>query len=126
MAKSNNKIKKFEFGNPYMTKDLARIILKLVVLRRIAQKEVYSYALIKEFDQPKISHFLKKHGSGVKNDIYNTVKALEKSGYINVKAKIESGRLKKYYSITEQGKRALRESKVLFLNSVRELMDIVR
>jgi PadR family transcriptional regulator, regulatory protein PadR len=118
-------VKKLEFGNPYMTKDLAHIILKLILLKRIEQKEVYSYALIKDFDNPKISHFLKKHGTNVKNDIYNTVKALEKSGYITVKSKIESGRLKKYYHITENGKIALRESKLLFFKSMKELNGIL-
>ena len=126
VAKSNSSIKKFEFGNPYMTKDLAHIILKLILLKRIEREGVYSYALIKEFDNPKISHFLKKSGSGVKNDIYNTVKALEKSGYITVKAKIETGRLKKYYYITAEGKKAIQESKILFLRSMKELMGIVK
>ena len=126
MGEKKGKLQKYEFGNPYMTKDLAHLVLKLIVLRRIEKAEVYSYALIKEFDNPKISQFLKKHDSGVKNDIYNTVKALEKSGYISVKAKVEGGRLKKYYYITVQGKKALGASKALFMKSMKELTYIIR
>ena len=111
-------------GNPYMTKDMMHIVLKLILLRKIQKREIYSYALIKEFDNPKILHFLKNH-SGVKNDIYNTVKALEKSGYIKMSARINSGRLKKYYRITDRGKKAIRESRALFLKSMKELMKIV-
>jgi DNA-binding PadR family transcriptional regulator len=126
VGKKTNKVQRYEYGNPYMTKDMARIILKLILLRRIQKKGVYSYALIKEFDNSKISGFLKKHGSTVKNDIYNTVKALERSDYIKVKAKIEEGRLKKYYYMTEVGEKALAESKKLFLKSMSELVNIVR
>jgi len=121
----STKLKKFEFGNPYMTKDLAHIIFKLVLLKKIAAGEVYSYSLIKDFSNPKMSHFLKKYGSNVKNTIYNTVNALEKSGYIKEKSRIESGRLKKFYYITSSGKIALRESKVLFFRSMKELKNIV-
>jgi len=111
--------------NPYMTKDFCRIILKLILLRRIQKGDAYSYALIKELDNKKISHLLKKPNSSVKNDIYNTVNSLEKSGLIKVSTKVEGGRLKKYYSITNAGKAALKESKALFVRSMKDLMKIV-
>jgi DNA-binding PadR family transcriptional regulator len=126
LGEKKAKLQKYEFGNPYMTKDLAHLVLKLIVLRRIEKAQVYSYALIKEFDNPKISKFLKRKNHGVKNDIYNTVKALEKSGYISVTAKVEKGRLKKYYYITPQGKKALSDSKNLFIKSMKELTYIIR
>lgn len=125
MGKIRAGAQKAGFPNPYMTKDMAHMLLKLKLLGRIKHKEVYSYALVKEFDNPTIAGFLKKRSS-IKNDIYNTVKALEKSNYIKVKAKIENNRLKKYYYITNDGKRALRESRNLFLASMKELMKIVR
>lgn len=109
-----------------MTKDMSHMILKLIVLRRIEKGEVYSYALIKEFDNKKISGLLKKPGKNVKNDIYNTVKALQKSGYITMKAKVDGNKLKKYYYLTSEGKRAVGESKKLFIKSMKELMEIIR
>ena len=113
-------------GHAYMTKDMPHIILKLLVLKKMLSKNVYSYALIKEFSGTHISHFIEAHGGSVKNDIYNTVKALEKSGYISTKAIIDGGRLKKYYKITSSGKRALRESKQLFRKNMKELMEIIK
>lgn len=100
--------------HPYMTKDMSRIILKLLVLKRMQKKDVYSYALIKEFSGTHIIHFIKVHGGSVKNDIYNTVNALEKSGYISTKAAIVEGRLKKYYKITARGKERSQGVKAAF------------
>jgi DNA-binding PadR family transcriptional regulator len=113
-------------GHPYMTKDMSHIILKLLVLKRMQGRNVYSYALIKEFSGTHISHFIKAHGGSMKNDIYNTVKALEKSGYISPKAMIEDGRLKKYYRLTSSGSKALQESKLLFKRNMKELMEIIK
>lgn len=111
--------------NPYMTKDIARIILKIRMLWKISNKEIYSYALLKDIENDKISEHLKKDGSNIKNDIYNTMKALEKSRYITMRARIENGKLKKYYKITEKGRKALKESRELFLNSMKEIKSIV-
>lgn len=124
MPKGAIKLKDHIHDNPYMTKDMARIILKLILLHKIQKAEAYSYALIKDFDNPRISRLLKK-SCGVKNDIYNTVKVLEKSGYIRSKAKKEDGRIKKYYYITKEGENAIEESKRLFLRSMRDLMKIL-
>ncbi len=115
-----------DYSNPYMTKDMSRIVLKLIMLRRIKKRPVYSYALLKEMnDNVHISHFIKKHGGSIKNDVYNTVKALEKSGYIRTNGKIEKGRFKKYYTITRQGTSALDESRKLFHKSMDELVSII-
>jgi DNA-binding PadR family transcriptional regulator len=89
-------------------------------------RETYSYALFKELERRKgfISH-LKEHGMDVKSDIYNTVKALEKSGYIKVDVRVEGGRLKKYYSITKSGRGVLRQTKRVLMASMNSLMDIL-
>lgn len=123
--KSGTSVRKFEYGHPFMTKDMSHIVLKLVLLRRIKSGEIYSYALVKELTTSRFSGFLKKYCTDAKNDIYNTVKALEKSGYIKVDARIDDGKLKRYYSITERGEDVLKESKEIFLKSMNELMEIV-
>ena len=116
---------KFEYTHPFMNKDMSHIVLKLVLLRRIEKSPVYSYALVKELRESRFSGFLKKFSLDVKNDTYNTIKVLEKSGYIKVTSKIENGRLKKYYTITKVGKTALKDARTLFMNSMSELMKIV-
>lgn len=118
---------KSEFGNPYMTKDMMHIILKLKLLYRIQSGRVHSYALIKEFESsPHIMDFISKHGGSVKSSIYNTVNALEKSGYVKTSADKDGSRSKKYYTITSEGRKALKESKGLFIKSMRELTSIIR
>lgn len=112
-------------GNPYMTKDMKRQVLKLMVLRRIRAGRAYSYAIIKELGNEHLSMFLKKDTGSVKNDVYNTINALERSGYIKFSPASGMAGGKKYYVITAKGKRVLTESKRLFLASMRELMRIL-
>ena len=64
MAKPLVEKKKYDYGNPYMTKDMAHIVLKLVLLRRIQKKDVYSYALIKEMGTTgHMSKFIRNTGA---------------------------------------------------------------
>jgi DNA-binding PadR family transcriptional regulator len=120
------KTKKCDYGSPYMTKDMSHIVLKLMLLGRIKKKAIYSYALLKEInDSVLISHFITKHGGDIKNDVYNTVKALEKSGYIATRGKVEDGRFKKYYTITKEGRDALNDSKLLLLKSMKDIMKVI-
>jgi DNA-binding PadR family transcriptional regulator len=125
MVRKKKTTAKDNYGHPFMNKDMSHIVLKLVLLRRIEQGEVYSYAMVKELGNSKFSFFLKKYCLDVKNDTYNTLKALEKSGYIKVDSRIENGRLKKYYYITARGKNAIKNSKLLFMKNMKELMKII-
>jgi DNA-binding PadR family transcriptional regulator len=112
-------------GNPYMNKDMRHMVLKLLILKRIKSGRTYSYALIKEFSNDGISGLLQKEHGNVKNDIYNTINALEKSGYIKVKAESGKIRPKKYYTITKSGNSALLQTKKLFMGSMKSLMKIL-
>ena len=111
--------------NPYMNKDMRHIVLKLLILKRIKDGMTYSYALLKEFSNDRMSHLLQKEQGSVKNDIYNTINALEKSGYIKAKAEAGKTRAKKYYTITKSGNVALLRTKKLFIGSMKNLMKIL-
>lgn len=69
---------------------------------------------------------LQKDLKNVKNDIYNTINALEKSGYIKAKAEMGEMHFKKYYTITESGSSALAQTKKLFMSSMKSLMQILK
>lgn len=86
---------------------MRRLILQMRILVRIKYGKVYSYALVKELSS---AHFSSFFGKGIKNDVYNTIKSLEKSGYIRVSVKRDGGRLKKYYTITKKGDEAIRSA----------------
>ena len=110
----------------YMNKDMRHMVLKLMLLRKIKGGKTYSYALIKEFGNAKISSLLQKDYGDVKNDIYNTIKVLEESGYIKAKAEMGGTRFKKYYTITRSGRAALAQTKRLFMDSMKGLMQILK
>ena len=110
----------------YLNKDMCRMILKIRLLYRISHKSTYSYALIEEFSHGPVSHLMGKSGKGLKNDVYNTLTSLEKSGFIVSKAKIEGGKLKNYYHVTSVGKGAIKESKRLMADSFKEIAKIVK
>ena len=116
---------KNELGN-YVRKDVKHIMLKLKILHEIAKAPSYSYSLIERLDSAGSHHpFIKISRNGLKNDIYNTIGTLEKSGYIKAKPRIEDGKLKNYYHITPSGRAALKEAKALFLNALKEAKGII-
>ena len=110
----------------YISKDVKRIMLKFRLLNEIALKPSYSYELIDRLCiAAAASKFFGKSKTEIKNDIYNTINALEKSGYIKSVAKVEDGKLKNYCYITPLGKKTLKKSRAFFMKSVQSLAKIV-
>ncbi|MCL5092475.1 MAG: PadR family transcriptional regulator [Candidatus Marsarchaeota archaeon] len=109
--------------HPYMDKELKHIILKAIILNKIKRGNVYSYSLIKEIS--KLNN-LKVFSKDIKNDVYNVISALEKSGYIKITARVENGRLKKYFTLTKKGDTALTDIKKGFDNAVKSLKKAIR
>ena len=101
----------------YMREEMRHIVLKFMLLRMIKTKRTYSYELVKEISHNVNAKFIDP--KKLRNDIYNTLGALEKSGYIRVKAKIENGRLKKYYSLTKKGEEVIKSAKRMFLSAAK-------
>jgi DNA-binding PadR family transcriptional regulator len=96
-------------------------MLKMFILRRVGNSKANSYAMLKEFRARR--GFMKSFGSqsAIKNEVYNTVKSLEKSGYIKSSQKIENGRLKNYYMLTRKGKDTINSASVLFKKHAQQL-----
>ena len=119
---------KEDFGHTFLNRSVQNLALKLVLLKRIGKGEVYSYALFKELNNKSgfFGHLKHHHYVDVKNGIYNTMKALEKSGYIKMSARVEGGRLKKYYSITGSGRSVLKQTKKILKSSMNNLIEIMR
>jgi DNA-binding PadR family transcriptional regulator len=106
------------FGVDFMPMEAKRIILKIRILGRLVQGgRVYSYALIKEFDKMGFADF---YGPTLKNDLYNTLRVLEKSGYIKMQAKMEGRKIKNYYSITKDGTIALKSVGKMMIGTVKQ------
>lgn len=107
-------------------KEMRKALLKLAIMHKIHEGEIYPYALIKSIEA---SHFYKRIGAatseGIKNDVYNTINALEKSGYILMSRKVERGRTKKYYALTPQGKKIIGDARKVFIKAIKALSKMV-
>jgi DNA-binding PadR family transcriptional regulator len=122
-------IKDCEANHPfagYIGKDMRHIILKLVLIHRISKGQIYSYALINELNNTKISKLLEKKGMALKNDIYNTLSSLERSGYIKSKLKTEKGKVRNYYVLTQKGRKALTGFKTIFMKTMKEFINVMK
>lgn len=110
----------------FLTKDMKKIMIKVKILKLIGSKRTYSYAITKEIAQSKhMARFFSGKGA-VKDEVYNTINALEKSGYIRLVKQPKSGRVTNYYAITKEGKSVLDDTKKVFASSMKEISKIFK
>ena len=87
-------------GIEYMDVQLKRGVLEICVLSTMLSEETYGYELIK-----KISPYVEISES----TLYPILRRLETGGFVRVRSAEHNGRLRKYYSITADGKKKIRE-----------------
>lgn len=109
----------------YASKEMRRMIFKFVILSEIRSKKRYTYELVDMLSKHHASKLMGNDKASIKNDIYNIMRSLEKSGYIKLAGKSKSGETKRYYRITPQGLQALIKSKKLMQKYLRELVKII-
>ena len=90
---------------------LKRGLLDVCVLAAIKNEDSYGYKIIKD-----VMPYIKLSES----TLYTILKRLELLGMLTVRISEHGGRLRKYYHITEKGKRRIFE----FKNEWREVMSI--
>ena len=88
-------------------------VLELVVLLIVEKKDKYGYELVEA-----VSEVVDVN----EGTIYPILKRLESSKCVVTKNKLYSGRLRKYYRITDRGKSKLRE----FCQDMDQIMEIYR
>lgn len=103
--------------------EIKRMRLKMMLLMKIKFGEVYTYGILKDF---KKSGFVDFYGPSLKNDTYNTIKTLEKAGYIKVSSMLEGGRVKKYYILTKKGNAILSNAKKTMMAAMKEVNRLFR
>jgi DNA-binding PadR family transcriptional regulator len=70
----------------------------------------------------EIAQELSRHGYYLSpGTLYPTLHRLEKEGYLECNSKVVEGKIRKYYTITEQGSKVLREAS----KKIKELVDEV-
>ncbi|MBO8127494.1 MAG: helix-turn-helix transcriptional regulator [Firmicutes bacterium] len=87
--------------------------VKIHILHHASQEPIYGLGIIEE---------LARHGYQLSpGTVYPTLHSLEKEGYLEQKNEVVGGRVRKYYTITDKGQKALEEAKT----KLRELVDEV-
>ena len=94
-----------------MDAQLRKGFIEICVLAAIRNEDLYGYKLIQD-----ISDYIEISES----TLYPTLKRLEASGYLTTYTREHNTRLRKYYSITEEGKKRITD----FLSSKKEVMKI--
>lgn len=84
-----------------MDAQLKKGLLELCVLVSLKREESYGYKIISD-----ISPYIEVSES----TLYPILKRLEATGCLTTRTKEYNGRLRKYYMITEAGKRRIKES----------------
>ena len=104
----------------FIGKEMKKTMLKIFLLRRIAKTKTNSYTLLKEMSKRFSSRFFDSKEQ-IKNEIYNTINSLEKSGYIKSSKRVENGRAKNYYVLTLSGKHVVLSARMLFRKHLKAL-----
>ena len=94
-----------------LTQDFFRGFIKLHILHHAAKEPVYGVWIIEELD---------RHGYKLSpGTLYPILHSLEEEQLLTARSKTVEGKIRKYYEITDEGKKRLKESKM----KVKELVD---
>ena len=98
-----------------MFRDFFLGFIKVHILHHAAQEPVYGLALIDE---------LHRHGYELSpGTLYPILHALERNGYLTREDRLIGGKVRKYYTATEQGRKALVEARKKIRELVHEVVD---
>ena len=96
-----------------MDTQLKRGLLDICVLSAIKNEDSYGYKIIKD---------MKPYIELSESTLYTILKRLETANMLTVRTAAHGGRLRKYYHITEEGKRRIEEFKMEW----KEILSIYR
>ena len=105
--------KAYLVGGVYLDIQLKRGLIEICVLKSLTEEDSYGYQLIKK---------ITPHLDISESTLYPILKRLESSGLLEVYSVEHNGRLRKYYKITDSGRRRIEE----FLIEWREIMEVYK
>lgn len=98
-----------------MLRDFFLGFIKIHVLHHAAQEPIYGVAMIEE---------LARHGYDLSpGTLYPLLHSLEEQGYLTRTDRVVDGRVRKYYTITDEGRGALHEAKLKIAELVQEVLE---
>lgn len=75
----------------------------MLLLKLLSEKDMYGYEMIETLQKRSQNVFVLKAGT-----LYPLLHSLEEKGYLTVYEREASGKIRKYYSITKEGKSFLK------------------
>ncbi len=103
-------------------KELTKGSSAMLVLSVLEKEELYGYMIIKRISERSENAFNFKEGT-----LYPILHNFEANGYVKSYTVQTEGRLRKYYKITEKGRKTLNEAKEewnAYTASVRKVIDV--
>jgi PadR family transcriptional regulator, regulatory protein PadR len=98
-----------------MLRDFVLGFVKVHVLHHAAQAPIYGLAMMEE---------LRRHGYEVSpGTIYPVLHGLETDGYLAREERVVGGKVRKYYTITEEGRAALAEARAKIVELTHEVVE---
>jgi DNA-binding PadR family transcriptional regulator len=103
-----------------MDKDMARGIIKIIILSCIGREATYPYALLKIIKK-------NKHMGGMfsKSDVYNMTSGLEKDGFIKSSTKVTGNKVQKMYTITAKGQTVVRDKNKIIRRTLADFKRLI-
>ncbi len=98
-----------------MIRDFFLGFIKIHILHHASHEAVYGLALIEE---------LRRHGYDLSpGTLYPVLHALEGAGYLVSSGRTVNGKVRKYYAVTAEGRRALRATRYKIKELVEEVLE---
>ncbi len=98
-----------------MVRDFSLGFIKIHILHHAAQEPVYGAWMMDE---------LARHGYDLSpGTLYPVLHALEADGLLSREEQVVGGKVRKYYSATDEGRKALREVRVKMRELVGEVLE---
>ena len=104
-----------------VNKELSKGSHELILLKLLSRKDMYGYQLIQEMALLSEDVFRMSQGS-----LYPFLHTLEGRGFINSYVQMENGRERRYYHLTESGRKALDYKEAQWLVYVKAMGRILK
>ena len=92
----------------------------MLILRLLENKDMYGYEMIENLEKKSENIFTLKAGT-----LYPLLHSLEEKNYLTSYEEAVNGKMRKYYSITKNGRRALEEKKEEWFAYSRAVVDVL-
>ena len=100
--------------NDKITRDVFLAFIRVHLLHHAAEGRIFGLEMMEE---------LRHHGYEISpGTLYPVLHGLKHAGYLRLSKEVEGGKLRKYYSATAKGKRALVQMRLKIQELVREVL----